>query len=218
MVSEAVCKLFTKMVDMFLTLPSQIRKAYKICMTAAVRQSLLVRDELDHSGSDSELDDLDKSLGFEEFRLIQHRHYLSFEGVGTGNPAEREKAFRQKRLDKALENVFQRKYNQALANEEEVAVGLHDLERMKKRPWDRRHKRSRGTLEGIADEMIREAAMGRGEFDNLKGMGKPLDHLSEVNHHTDTYRLNKVLAYSGYVPDHNNYLLFVYLFVFLCTV
>ena len=69
--------------------------------------------------------------------------------------------------------MFQRKYNQALA-EEVVAVGLCDLERMKKRPWDRRHKRSRGTLEGIADEMIREA-MGRGEFDNLKGMGKPLD-------------------------------------------
>ena len=58
-------------------------------MTAAVRQSLLVRDELDHSGSDSELDDLDKSLGFEEFHLMQHRHYLSFEGVGTGNPAEK---------------------------------------------------------------------------------------------------------------------------------
>ena len=69
--------------------------------------------------------------------------------------------------------MFQRKYNQALANEEVVAVDLCDLERMK-RPCDRRHKRSRGTLEGIADEMIREA-MGRGEFDNLKGMGKPLD-------------------------------------------
>ena len=157
---------------------------------------------LDHSGSDSELDDLDKSLGFEEFRLILHRHYLSFKGVGTGNPAEREKAFRQKRLDKALENVFQRKYNQALVNGEEVAVGLRDLERMKKRPWDLRHRRSRGTLEGIADEMIREA-MERGEFDNLKEMGKPLDHLSEVNHHTDTntHRLNKILANSGYVPD-----------------
>lgn len=41
------------------------------------------------------------------YQTPQHRHYLSFEGVGLGTPSQREKQYRQFRADRATEQVME---------------------------------------------------------------------------------------------------------------
>src|SRR5437016_1716427 len=36
----------------------------------------------------------------------QHRHYLNFDGVGSGTPGQREKQYQKYRASKAAENVY----------------------------------------------------------------------------------------------------------------
>ena len=57
------------------------------------------------------------------------------------------------------------------------------------------------SIERLVEDLIAES-MSRGEFDNLPGMGKPLEY-SNHNPMVDamTHNLNKVLINNGYVPE-----------------
>ena len=153
---------------------------------------------------EAELDELDSVLGYRKFRQVQHRSFLTYDGVGTGNPSQRQKAYQQQRLDSALENVFQRKYQKAMSNHEEKALSVCEKGKQKKGHgrWDLSQRKLTSTIERLADDLIQEA-MARGDFDDIKGKGRPLDSTHDIAHHVDstTYRLNKVLITSGYSPE-----------------
>ena len=72
----------------------------------------------------AELGELDSAvvLGYRKFCQVQHRSFLIYDSVGTGNPSQGQKTYQQQRLDSALENVFQRKYQKAMANQKEKAL------------------------------------------------------------------------------------------------
>ena len=53
-------------------------------------------------GEEEEEDEEQSSRG----TALQHRHYLSYEGVGSGTPSQRERRYRQVRVDRAAEQVL----------------------------------------------------------------------------------------------------------------
>lgn len=59
---------------------------------------------------------------------------------------------------------------------------------------------NRSTIDRVVDDYISEA-MRRGDFDNLKGTGKPLE--PDFNPMVDrfTRHLNKMLINNGYAPE-----------------
>ena len=106
----------------------------------------------------------------------QHRQFLELEGVGTGTPGERQKYYQKRKFSKALDSVYEHRKNKSLKNEEETSVGFHDVNAKKKLEFQKR--RSTQTLVQLADDLISQA-IKRGEFDNLKGTGKPLKHTTQ---------------------------------------
>ena len=129
----------------------------------------------------------------------QHRQFLELEGVGTGTPGERQKYYQKRKFSKALDSVYEHRKNKSLKNEEETSVGFHDVNEKKKLEFKKR--RSTQTLVQLADNLISQA-IKRGEFDNLKGTGKPLKHTTQ-NPYIDTHAryLNEYLINSGYTLD-----------------
>jgi DnaJ family protein C protein 28 len=156
---------------------------------------------IEDTAFENELDELDSELGYKKFRQVQHRQFLTYDGIGTGTISQRQKAYQQRRLDEALENVFQRKYQKAMANPDEKSVSLRDQSSRKHMGrWDLSQRKLTGAIERLAEDLIQEA-IARGDFDNVKG--KPLDSSQPPAHFVDstTYRLNKVLITSGFSPE-----------------
>ena len=54
----------------------------------------------------------------------------------------------------------------------------------------------------LVEDLIQES-MAKGEFNNLKGMGKPLKTSSDYNPMIDstTHNLNKIMIEQGYAPE-----------------
>ncbi|KAJ8407403.1 hypothetical protein AAFF_G00279770 [Aldrovandia affinis] len=127
----------------------------------------------------------------------QHRQYLSYEGVGSGTPSERERRYRQYRVDRATEQVLDYRQGvlERVAAAEEGAVSTRD---MRKRS---RQIKITQAVERLVEDLILES-MARGDFRNLSGSGKPLckfDH----NPYADpmTHNLNRILIDNGYQPQ-----------------
>ncbi|XP_061920362.1 dnaJ homolog subfamily C member 28-like [Entelurus aequoreus] len=125
----------------------------------------------------------------------QHRHYLSYEGVGSGTPSQRERQYRQFRVDRASEQVLdyrQREHERAAAAEGALV----------KRDMRQRSKKIKITqaVERLVEDLIQES-MARGDFRNLSGVGKPLNKF-EHNPYADpmTHNLNRILIDNGYQP------------------
>ncbi|KAM7383066.1 hypothetical protein PAMP_002749 [Pampus punctatissimus] len=125
----------------------------------------------------------------------QHRHYLSYEGVGSGTPSQRERHYRQFRVDRASEQVLnyrQREYERAAAAEGALV----------ERDMRQRSKKIKITqaVERLVEDLIQES-MARGDFRNLSGAGKPLSKF-EHNPYADpmTHNLNRILIDNGYQP------------------
>lgn len=125
----------------------------------------------------------------------QHRHYLSYEGVGSGTPSQRERHYRQFRVDRASEQVLnyrQREHERAAA-----AEGM-----LVERDMRQRSKKIKITqaVERLVEDLIQES-MARGDFRNLSGAGKPLNKF-EHNPYADpmTHNLNRILIDNGYQP------------------
>ncbi|XP_031169525.1 dnaJ homolog subfamily C member 28 [Sander lucioperca] len=138
-----------------------------------------------------EAEDEDKSRG----TAFPHRHYLSFEGVGSGTPSQRERQYRQIRIDRASEQVLnyrQREHERAAA-----AEGM--LVERDVRQRSRKIKITQA-VERLVEDLIQES-MARGDFRNLSGAGKPLNKF-EHNPYADpmTHNLNRILIDNGYQP------------------
>lgn len=139
----------------------------------------------------------EKTIEEEESRkaAIAHRHYLSYDGVGSGTPFQRESQYQQMRVDRAAEKVLnyrQREHERAAAAEGELVE--RDLRQ-------RSHKiKITQAVERLVEDLIQES-MARGDFRNLSGAGKPLTKF-EDNPYADpmTHNLNRILIDNGYQP------------------
>nr|AEE63548.1 unknown [Dendroctonus ponderosae] len=122
----------------------------------------------------------------------QHRQYLSYGGVGSGNPYQREKQYTKMRAMQASENL----YNHRMGK---VSAGEHAL--MDKMPLKHKIKTKYG-FDRLVEDLIQES-MSRGEFSNLKNSGKPLPDHQNRNPYVDftTHKLNEVLIENGFTPE-----------------
>lgn len=126
---------------------------------------------------------------------LAHRQYLSYDGLGSGTPFQRESQYRQIRVDRAAEKVLnyrQREHERAAA-----AVG----ELVERDMRQRSHKiKITQAVERLVEDLIQES-MARGDFRNLSGAGKPLTKF-EHNPYADpmTHNLNRILIDNGYQP------------------
>ncbi|XP_036931521.1 dnaJ homolog subfamily C member 28 [Acanthopagrus latus] len=138
-----------------------------------------------------------KEVEDEESRgtAFAHRQYLSYEGVGSGTPSQRERQYRQIRVDRASNQILnyrQREHERAAAAE--GALVERDM-----RQRSRKIKITQA-VERLVEDLIQES-MARGDFRNLSGAGKPLNKF-EHNPYADpmTHNLNRILIDNGYQP------------------
>ncbi|KAL7881603.1 hypothetical protein AOLI_G00084510 [Acnodon oligacanthus] len=126
----------------------------------------------------------------------QHRQYLSFEGVGSGTPSQRERQYRQFRMDRATDQVleYRRKRMEQAAAEEGAMVTRDARVRSKQIKITQ-------AMERLVEDLIQES-MARGDFHNLSGAGKPLRKFDH-NPYADpmTHNLNRILIDNGYQPE-----------------
>ncbi|NXU54173.1 DJC28 protein, partial [Turnix velox] len=133
----------------------------------------------------------------DEFKLKapQHRHYLSFEGVGFGTPSQREKQYMQFRVDRATEQVLE--YRKQRLQSQYAGT---DLTRAKDVRESKKVKITQA-VERLVEDLIQES-MAKGDFDNLSGKGKPLQKFSDCPHIDPmTHNLNRILIDNGYQPE-----------------
>ncbi|KAK7154383.1 hypothetical protein R3I94_007652 [Phoxinus phoxinus] len=165
---------------------SQIEGAYRAVLTHISRQKSVSQ--------------YNQSLEEEEDKVKrnapQHRHYLSFEGVGSGTPSQRERQYRQIRVDRATDQVleYRRKEMEKAAAEEGAMVTRDARLRSKKIKITQ-------AVERLVEDLIQES-MARGDFKNLSGTGKPLNKFDH-NPYMDpmTHNLNRILIDNGYQPE-----------------
>uniref|UniRef100_A0A182K5Z3 J domain-containing protein n=1 Tax=Anopheles christyi TaxID=43041 RepID=A0A182K5Z3_9DIPT len=124
----------------------------------------------------------------------QHRQYLSFDGVGYGTPAQRQKQYQAVRAVKAQERVLEHRLSKAQASETAI---------MKKGEYFKKHEiKTKYGYDRVVEDLIQEA-ISRGDFSNLNGFGKPLpDHQSQ-NPYVDftTHKMNKIMLDNGFTPE-----------------
>lgn len=126
----------------------------------------------------------------------QHRHYLSFEGLGSGTPSQRERQYRQFRVDRATDQVLEyRRKEMEKAAAEEGAMVTRDARLRSKQI------KITQAVERLVEDLIQES-MARGDFQNLSGTGKPLNKFDH-NPYMDpmTHNLNRILIDNGYQPE-----------------
>lgn len=124
----------------------------------------------------------------------QHRHYLVY-NVGIGTHNKREKLYTIERAQKAVDNVLEHRLKKLQAEERNSLIGM-DKQRAK-------DIKTRFGMDRLVEDLIQEA-MNRGEFNDLKGMGKPLkENTNTRNPYVDyvTYKLNEVLIENGFIPE-----------------
>ncbi|XP_052246983.1 dnaJ homolog subfamily C member 28-like [Dreissena polymorpha] len=164
-------------------------KAIKAKIEAGSETSAFVPE--DNHGDDDEDDFLFKG------RQAQHRPFLENEGYGLGTRAERQKQYEQMKVSRAQQSVFKYRVRKKMT-EAEVEAENSLVERDKK--YTRKQKIS-NSMERLVEDMIQEA-MSKGDFQNLAGVGKPLD-FSKDNPHMDkiTQKMNQMLIDNDFQPD-----------------
>ncbi|XP_020556969.2 dnaJ homolog subfamily C member 28 isoform X2 [Oryzias latipes] len=162
---------------------AQVEEAYRAVLTH--------QSKIGHKEAEEEEEDEGKSRG----AALQHRHYLSFDGVGSGTPSQRERQYRQVRVDRAAEQVLS--YRQR--EHERGAAGDGALVERDTRQRSRKIKITQA-VERLVEDLIQES-MARGDFRNLSGAGKPLSKFQH-NPYADpmTHNLNRILIDNGYQP------------------
>ncbi|XP_019880870.1 dnaJ homolog subfamily C member 28 [Aethina tumida] len=122
----------------------------------------------------------------------QHRQYLSYGGIGSGTPFQREKQYTKVRAMQAAENVYQHRVAKVTAEENTL---------MDKAPLKHKIKTKYG-FDRLVEDLIQES-MSKGEFSNLSGAGKPLRNEHNRNPYVDfvTHKLNEVLIDNGFTPE-----------------
>ena len=113
--------------------------------------------------------------------------------LGPGTSSQRQRAHAQLRLDQSRDSVFEKKFQDALSNNNTKEVEVYSP-----RP---KATRVTNNLERIANEMIKDA-IKKGEFSELPGHGRPIENayenpvLSTMEH-----KINAMLGNSGFAPD-----------------
>ncbi|XP_044758433.1 dnaJ homolog subfamily C member 28-like isoform X4 [Coccinella septempunctata] len=122
----------------------------------------------------------------------QHRQYLSFDGLGVGNPFQREKQYIKHKAIRASQNIFKHRVEKATAEE-------HALVKKKTLKHDIKTKYG---IDRLVEDLIQES-MSKGEFSKLSGVGKPLKERHNRNPYVDfvTHKLNEVLIDNGFTPE-----------------
>ncbi|XP_072317180.1 dnaJ homolog subfamily C member 28 [Eucyclogobius newberryi] len=127
---------------------------------------------------------------------LPYRHYLSYEGLGSGTPSQRERQYRQIRADRASDEVlnYRQKEHEKAAAEEGALVERDMCQRSRKIKITQ-------AVERLVEDLIQES-MARGDFRNLSGAGKPLNKFQH-NPFADpmTHNLNRILIDNGYQPS-----------------
>lgn len=157
----------------------------------AYRAVLAHQSKIKQPDGGKDVEDEDRSRG----TALPHRQYLSYEGLGSGTLSQRERQYRQIRVDRASEQVLnyrQREHERAAAAE--GALVERDM-----RQRSRKIKITQA-VERLVEDMIQES-MARGDFRNLSGAGKPLNKFDH-NPYADpmTHNLNRILIDNGYQP------------------
>jgi len=168
------------------TLFAQIEEAYRAVLAHNSR-----RQGNTGSKAGAEDEDEDRVTG----TAPQHRQYLSYEGIGSGTPSQRERQYRQFRVDRAAEQLLD--YRQKAHEMGAAAEGAMVERDMRKRS---RQTKITQAVERLVEDLIQES-MARGDFSNLSGAGKPLNKF-EHNPYADpmTHNLNRILIDNGYQP------------------
>ncbi|XP_076120202.1 dnaJ homolog subfamily C member 28 [Alosa pseudoharengus] len=166
---------------------ARIEEAYRAVLAHLARQ----KSALQYT-QPAEEEDEEKNKG----SAVAHRQYLSFEGVGTGTPSQRERRYQQFRVDRATDQVLEyRRKEMERSAADEGAMVERDM-----RLRSRQIKITQA-VERLVEDLIQES-MARGDFRNLSGSGKPLNKF-EHNPYADptTHNLNRILIDNGYQPE-----------------
>nr|XP_019585769.1 PREDICTED: dnaJ homolog subfamily C member 28 [Rhinolophus sinicus]XP_019585770.1 PREDICTED: dnaJ homolog subfamily C member 28 [Rhinolophus sinicus]XP_019585771.1 PREDICTED: dnaJ homolog subfamily C member 28 [Rhinolophus sinicus] len=129
-----------------------------------------------------------------KYKTPQHRHYLSFEGIGFGTPSQREKQYRQFRADRATEQVMEYQKQKLQRQHFADSLTVKDVRQSKEQKITK-------AIERLVEDLIQES-MAKGDFDNLSGKGKPLKKFSGCSYIDPmTHNLNRILIDNGYQPE-----------------
>ncbi|KFP32485.1 DnaJ subfamily C member 28, partial [Colius striatus] len=167
----------------------KVEEDYRVVLShaAAKKNHAAAKKKSNESGEEEE--DQFKS------KAPQHRHYLSFEGVGFGTPSQREKQYMQFRVDRATEQVLEYRKQRL-----ESQYAVTDLMKAKDVRESKKVKITQA-VERLVEDLIQES-MAKGDFDNLSGKGKPLQKFSDCPHIDPmTHNLNRILIDNGYQPE-----------------
>lgn len=124
----------------------------------------------------------------------QHRMFLSNEGYGIGTPFQREKQYQQIRAMRAQQNVLEHRMQKAVASDNAL---------IKKGDHFKKHAiKTKYGFDRVVEDLIQEA-MHRGDFNNLRGQGKPLEDKQSQNPYVDfvTHKINNILLENGFTPE-----------------
>ncbi|RUS70008.1 hypothetical protein EGW08_022225 [Elysia chlorotica] len=164
---------------------SIIQEAYKTALDHKRGQELISNLEEEEEKRQQHFHDI-------KHTVPQHRRYLTFDGVGFGAPSKRERQYKQVRVAKATEAVYEHRLIQH-GHDETSLVNVDKAQARK--------IKISNLIDRVVDDLIRES-MQRGDFDNLSGKGKPLDH-SDYNPFIDltTHNINKIMVNNGFKPE-----------------
>ncbi|XP_037708392.1 dnaJ homolog subfamily C member 28 [Drosophila subpulchrella] len=161
-----------------------------------VDQAFRVLQEKFSKGRRNIQEDEEEAMEFDiKHTAPQHRQYLSNEGIGMGNPFQRQKQYQQVRAMKAQERVLEHRIDKAAAGEKTLMSkgGNHF----------RRHAiKTKYGIDRVVEDLIQES-MSKGDFNNLNGSGKPLSTAQSQNPYLDftTHKLNKIMLDNGFTPE-----------------
>ncbi|XP_078264898.1 dnaJ homolog subfamily C member 28 [Rhinoraja longicauda] len=163
----------------------QVEEAYKAVVKHLAEKRT---SESDQGLNDEEEEEESKYLA------PQHRQYLSFEGVGIGTPSQREKQYRNFRVNRATHQVLDYRKQKLEAQDLQNTMMVMDIQQSKK-------VKITQAVERLVEDLIQQS-MARGDFDNLSGKGKPLQKFLQYPYIDPmTHNLNRILIENGYQPE-----------------
>lgn len=163
----------------------KIEEAYRNVLSHVTQQA---------NARQKKVEDADDEEENSKYKAPQHRHYLSFEGIGFGTPSQREKQYRQFRADRAAEQVMEYQKQKLHSQYFPESLTVKDVRQTKEQKITQ-------AIERLVEDLIQES-MARGDFDNLSGKGKPLQKFSGCSYIDPmTHNLNRILIDNGYQPE-----------------
>lgn len=163
----------------------KIEEAYRMVLSHVLEQTNAKQNKVE--GAEEEEEKF-------KYKTPQHRHYLSFEGIGFGTPSQREKQYRQFRADRATEQVMEYQKQKLQRQYFADSLTVKDVRQSKEQKITK-------AIERLVEDLIQES-MAKGDFDNLSGKGKPLKKFSGCSYIDPmTHNLNRILIDNGYQPE-----------------